>query len=357
MKMNDIVRTSMLSFVLLLCLVSAARAAKTDVVVLLNGDAVTGEVKSLEFGELRYSTDSMGTVSVEWEEVLALESDQALQVEVTSGTRYFGNLLPASSEGVIAVGRGENVQELNILNVVRITPIETDEKIWQRMEGSIKFGFDTDKGSEVTSGYLNANVRYRALTYLVGLDISSSYTDPPGPNNKTEKESIGTNYQRFHANRWFTDWFAAVEKNDEQGVDQRLLLGGGLGRYLVQSNENQFSILGGIVANRETKTGIGPDPLIEVATESVTTNAEGKIEIKFLHRKLEPSADMIFRAHYYPLLKDLKSYRYDSDLTWRREFVDDLFFDLSIYYTYLSDPAEGAQNEDYGVVTSLGYSF
>jgi hypothetical protein len=47
----------------LLCLAPLAQAAKTDVVTLINGDDVTGEVKSLEFSELRYSTDSMGTVS------------------------------------------------------------------------------------------------------------------------------------------------------------------------------------------------------------------------------------------------------------------------------------------------------
>lgn len=354
MKMNDIVRTSLLTCVLLSCFVPVAQAAKTDVVVLLNGDSVTGEIKSLEFGELRYSTDSMGTVGIEWEEVLALKSDQALQVEVTSGTRYFGNLLPASSEGMIAVGRGENVQELQILNVVRITPIETDEKIWQRMEGSIKFGFDTDKASEVASGYLNANVRYRTRTYLLGFDSSSSFTDPPGPDNTTQDQSFGLNYQRFRDNRWFTDWFSRFERNDAQGIDQRWLLGGGLGRYVVQSNINQLSILGGLVATRESFIG----------EETDTTNAEGKIEIKFLHRQLEPSADLIFTTNIYPLLQDLSSYRSDTNLTWRREFIDDLFFDLSVYYKYLSDPpllSEDppvfAEKDDYGIITSVGYSF
>ena len=43
-----------------------AHAEKTDIVVLANGNIVTGEVKSLEFGTLRYSTDSMGTVKIDW---------------------------------------------------------------------------------------------------------------------------------------------------------------------------------------------------------------------------------------------------------------------------------------------------
>ena len=222
----------------------AVAAPKTDVVVLVNGDAVTGEIKSLEFGELRYGTDSMGTVDVEWEEVVSLRSNQSLQVEVASGTRYFGNLFKTASNGMVGVGRGDNVQEIDLSHIVRITPIETDEQIWHRLEGSVKFGFDTDKASEVTSGYLNANIRYRALTYLLGLDISSSFTDQPGAPT-TENQSFGINYQRFRASRWFTDWFAGAEKNDEQGIDQRLSGGGGIGRYLIQNNNNQFSLLAG----------------------------------------------------------------------------------------------------------------
>ena len=74
---------------------ASASAAKTDVVVLVNGNAVTGEVKSLEFGSLRYSTDSMGTVSIDWEDILSVSSEQDLQIELSDGTRYYGKLLPA----------------------------------------------------------------------------------------------------------------------------------------------------------------------------------------------------------------------------------------------------------------------
>ena len=346
MKKTAITWTCLVAILILFCLAPVARAAKTDVVVLINGNDVTGEIKSLEFGELRYSTDSMGTVSIDWEDVVSLQSDQTLQVEVASGTRYFGDLVPASDAGTIAVGRGGNIEELDISHVVRITPIETDEKIWQRLEGSVKFGFDSDKASAVTSGYLNGNVRYRARTYLLGLDISSSITDQSGAET-TQNQSVSFNYQRFRPNRWFTDWSASVESNDGQGIDSRLSLGGGLGKYLVQSNNNQFSLLGGLVAIREKFVGTEPD----------ATNAEGRIQIKYLHRRNEPSSDISFSTDVYPLLEDLSSFRSDSKLTLRKEFIDDLFLDLSVYYTYLSDPPAGAEKDDYGVVTSIGYSF
>jgi len=42
-----------------------ALAAKTDVVVLLNGDRITGEVKELSYGQLKFKTDDMGTLYIE----------------------------------------------------------------------------------------------------------------------------------------------------------------------------------------------------------------------------------------------------------------------------------------------------
>ena len=337
-----------------------AEAAKTDVVVLINGDAVTGEIKSLDFGALRYGTDSMGTVTIEWEEIVWLKSNQSLQVEVASGTRYFGGLFATGTDGVVGIGRGENIQEIDLSQIVRITPIETDEKIWQRFEGSVKFGFNSDKASQVTVGNLSANVRYRARTYLLGLDLVSSVTDQPGAET-TQNQSLNLNYQRFRDNRWFTDWFTSAERNDEQGVDRRLSVGGGLGKYLVKSNKNQFSLLVGLVATRTTLSGIAPELPIEgsepAETDSDTTDAEAKFSVKYLHRSLEPSSDMTFTTDVFPQLQDFSSFRSNTNLTLRREIIDDLFFDLSFYYTYLSKPPVGAEKDDYGVVTSIGYSF
>ena len=64
----------------LVCLMSAGivHAAKTDIVRLVNGDEITGELKSLDFGVLMYSTDSMGTVKIDWEDVAAITSQSEL---------------------------------------------------------------------------------------------------------------------------------------------------------------------------------------------------------------------------------------------------------------------------------------
>ena len=55
-----------------LILAAPAFAERTDELVLLNGNIITGEVKSLQQGKLKFKTDNAGTIYVEWEYVHAL---------------------------------------------------------------------------------------------------------------------------------------------------------------------------------------------------------------------------------------------------------------------------------------------
>ena len=335
-----------LTGIVVLTSISGLSAPKSDIVVLVNGNAVTGEIKSLEFGALQYSTDSMGTVSIDWEDVTSLTSNQYIEVEVSSGSKFHGNLELAEAVDSLAIGFGDDTDLIKMNEIVRIVPIATSQRIINRLEGSASFGFNTDKASGVTQGRVTAAVTYRTVKHLMGLAVDASVTSQDDA-EQTQRQSIGFNYQRFRGNRWFTDWIISEERNDELGIDSRVSIGGGLGRYLVQTNKNQFSLTLGVVATKESFTGSDPN----------TTNGEGKITVRYLHRSLVPESDVTFSTRIFPLLEDLSSFRAETDLTFRREIVNDLFFDLSIYHSYLSDPPEGSEQDDYGVVTSVGYKF
>ena len=69
-----VLRAAALWFFLLLVVGQAALAVRTDVIVLRNGDHITGEVRELQSGRLRYKTDDMGTLYIEWLKVDELSS-------------------------------------------------------------------------------------------------------------------------------------------------------------------------------------------------------------------------------------------------------------------------------------------
>jgi len=85
-------RAMVLSFALLLSLPLFARE-KTDVLVMKNGDRLTGEIKGLDQGVLYVSFDYiLGTSSVQWSKVAHLESKQLFIVKTADGSVYTGTL-------------------------------------------------------------------------------------------------------------------------------------------------------------------------------------------------------------------------------------------------------------------------
>ncbi len=342
--------SKLLAFALFLAMPAAAIAAKTDVVLLVNGNTITGEIKSLEFGALRYSTDSMGTVTIDWEDIVSITTKQTLQVEVSDGTRYFGRLNAADDRFEIKVITVRGDVDLHTSKIVRLVPIDAEESFWERLDGSFSFGFDTEKSSEVTTLRTSADVSYRTRKYLVGVSATVNVTDQPGSdeaNQTSRRENIGVVYQRFRKNRWFVDWSGGWERHDELGIQSRYSLGAGIGRYLVQTNENQFSITGGLNATRESFIG----------EDESTGNAEGRIQFRYLHRRVVPESNVTFTTNIYPLLEDPSVYRTETDLIFRREFIEDLFFDVTLSHSYNSTPPTDAAKTDYTLTTSIGYSW
>jgi putative salt-induced outer membrane protein YdiY len=324
----------------------AAKAAKTDVVILINGNAVTGEVKNLEFGSLRYSTDSMGTVNIDWEDIISVTSQQDLQIELTDGTRYFGKMFPADERHFVRIVTASEELVIASSQIVRITPIDTGESFLERLDGSFSFGIQTQKSSEVTTSNLAADVSYRTRKYLFGTRLNSSVTEQPSEPTKA-RQSVSYNFQRFRKNRWFTDWFTSWEKNDELGIAARVSAGVAVGRYITQTNKSQLSLAVGAQGARNDYVG----------EDDTATEGEGRIEIRYLRRRLTPETSFRFTSTIFPLLSDVSQYRAETDLSLRREVFEDLFLDLSIGYSFISHPPTGAEKSDYTATTSIGYSF
>jgi hypothetical protein len=317
---------NLLVSLLLLALPAISTAAKTDAVLLLNGNTITGEIKSLDFGALRYSTDSMGTVTIDWEDIVSITTKQTLQVEVSDGTRYFGTLDSADDRFRIKVKTMVGDVDLHTSQIVRMVPIDAEESFWERLDGSFALGFDSEKASDVTTLRTTADVTYRTRKYLVGLQATV--------NNTTQAEDETRNRTN-------------IRGNDELGIQSRLSGGGALGRYLVQTNRNQLSVTGGLNITHTSFTG----------EDSSTETAEGRIQVRYLHRNLDPEANITFTTNIFPLLEDLSEYRAESELIFRREFVEDLFFDVTLSHSYTTNPPTDANKTDYTLTTSIGYSW
>ena len=126
--------------------VSVARARdKTDIVVLGNGDRITCEVEALARGRLTVKTDSMGTLQIEWDDILELTISARFEVELETGEKFISSLAAAPGDGNLNVV-GDTDVVLPHASVVRIR--EIGEGFWSQLEGSVDVGFSFTKASD-----------------------------------------------------------------------------------------------------------------------------------------------------------------------------------------------------------------
>lgn len=322
-------------------------AKRTDVIVLENGDSVTGEIKQLDRGILRYKTDSAGTLNVEWEEVLSIRSIQSFEVETVSGGRFFGSLaeLARDAPSVTVVGAERNA-DLYLENIVRINPVRNS--FLTRIDGSLSAGYDYTKSSDVSKLNFAFRADYRTRRFITGLSLDSNITTQP--DRPTSSRSDATYYfERFRLNRWFTRWSGNLQSNDEIGLELRAQTSWLGGRYVQQTNRDLLSVGGGLAVSREIRSGQDEN---QNNLDLVLTTDYQFFKFQF------PKRDLAVSLFVYPSLTSWGRVRSDLDAKLRFELFSDFFLEFSLYGTYDSRPPEGATSStDYGFVTSLSWTF
>ena len=117
---------------------SPALAAKTDVVVLRNGDRLTGEVQQLERGRLQLKTDDLGTVEIEWDKVVSVAAAAPFDVDDLHGSRYMGALVPGPVAGQVLIVWAGRTDTVELSTLVRMRRLEKSR--WKRLDGSLDVG-------------------------------------------------------------------------------------------------------------------------------------------------------------------------------------------------------------------------
>lgn len=334
--------------VTLLYLLSApALADKTDVIYMRNGDRVTCEIKRLERGQLQVSTDGMGTVHIEWDDIAQIVSKETYIVELADGERVQGTLTMPFDDGTLLVTGEEDSRRLAMIDIVWLDPLKLDSNVLKRWDGSISAGFDTRKADDITSLTAAFDARRRTEKFQLDLD-GSWYSRSQDEAEDTIRATFGAVYRRLLPERRYWALIGSLERNDELGIDLRTLGGAGFGRFLQQTGHHLWAATAGVVVNREQRAG----------SESSETNIEALLSTDFEFYTYDtPKTTFGTSLALFPSLTESGRMRANLDVYLRRELITDLFLELSLYDTWDSEPPEEGEENDYGIVTSLGYSF
>ena len=333
--------------IILFVATSSAFAQKDDTVRLDNGDKITGELKRLQYGMLQFKTSDMGTLNIEWERVMSVQTKKFFEIYLEDNSKYFGRIDSSFTESkrIELLMQMEGTDRYLDL-IVKFVPIK--QRIKDRIDIDVEVGFQYTKGSDVMNFNTSYKFFYRNLRDEVSLTGSNIITDQRREQQEFKKQDVNLSYNRYLKKSWKVGVFSTLEQNTELGLQLRATVGINTGKVAIQSLHSDLEFVVGLLGNQETSTD-----------QVSTNNLEVKLQTNyryfiFHHPELSINTD----ATIYPSLSVEGRVRAIVNIKAKIEIMKDLFFNLTFYDNFDSDPLTAdASKNDFGITTSISYSF
>ncbi len=383
------IRTAILCAHLLFALPLFARES-TDVIVMRNGDHLTGTIKALYGGVLYVGLPYViETISVDWTKVARLESNQLFIVKTEDGSVYNGTLssIESTSGRPIDIRVTEPIETTTgtptepnrettgktadanrrpaeptpepnrgstgntvTLDSERITGVtQTSEKFFQRFTGGLGGGSIYSKGNQTYQYSLSGLIAYPRERWGTQLGISSNLSAANGTGTSTRNQLTLEGFHLLPKKNFFYGGFDGFLQSAEQGISRQNTLGGGIGYYLKHTNRAIISILGGASwQNTNYTPGVTDIPTQNLTTALIVGNVQ---LFKFNKTNLD------FNAILLPALTDPGRVYTAVTTSYYIKITGNLSWNLTFYGNWDNKPPSNLPGSDYGTTTGLSWTF
>jgi hypothetical protein len=315
---------------------------KTDLVVLVNGNNLNGEIMGLSRGKLDLKTDDAGRPSIEWLKVVRVTSTFTYEVETTSGEKRYSALFPPDGDerGVVQLHDGTRIP---VKDVVSLVPI--DAGFFARLSAYLDLGFTFAKANEALTLSTDGFVGYRGER----MGTSLQYTlYVQGTNGTPAASSASVQWiGDLYFGRWTATIGAIAQENSELDLDLRLILLGGARYSVIQTNLMDLLAGAGLAGIREQYT-TGDPAWYLAAYLAGSWN---------MFRYDSPKLDLGLDVAAYPYLTDFGRILLQGTIRVTYEIFADFNAGLSFTDTYDSRPPEGGVNNDFNMSITIGWSY
>jgi hypothetical protein len=351
-------RTSLVSLMLMILLAVSAScltppkqkkiAHKDDVVIMDNGDRVTGEIKKMEFGVLYLKSDRVAdTLRLDWKRVMDLQSKIRYEFELMNRRFYVGVIVPAikdhPAEILLQLDNG-SMLSLNIAEIIGIR--EMQRAVLGRLNFALDAGFSFTSANNYAQTTVHSHLSFQKPKYSGSLDVDSLFSGERGAQN-TSRHQFQIEATRVLNRKWELASLLTFLNDDQQELDLRTTVGGGVQRIFIKSNRTLFSGLIGAVYTKENYFALA---------ESDRSNAEILTGVTFATYHFRGS-ELNSSILLFPSLSDPGRIRADLYVNWKWDIISDLYWRVSLTNNYDSRPPASGINNNLSLTSSVGWSF
>jgi putative salt-induced outer membrane protein YdiY len=328
----------------MLLLIPMTGWATQDLIVTKSGDRLVGEIKNLRRGWLTFEADyGDNDFIIDWDKIKYLESAGYFTFGTTDRRTLTGSFRtdPTDSSRILIEGADGPVS-VAYLDLVTLESVKTT--FWDQLSASIDFGYSLTKANNLRQTTVGGMIGYKsdkssAVITLQGVNSSQDDVD------RSRKGDLNLSYSYMFVSSWYAVVGAGFETSDEQQLDLRATIGGGVGTLLVATQRMDLGLSAGVsyVNERFMKSDLGTVNSAE-AFGRVEYNAFDIGDVSFF---TEVSA--------YPSLTQEGRVRtkFKADLKW--ELPMSLTFKLGFTHNYDTKPPNAATKSDYVFSTTVGW--
>jgi len=315
-----------------------------DTLVVNNGDALVGEIKTMERSVVKMETDYSDTdFMIDWDKVAEIYSTRMFVVTTDEGHRYYGKIrTDISNKSMVVVREDTTKHLLKISDIVYLTQV--DKNFLSRLSASIDIGFSLAKSNNLTQLTINSFIGYLTESWSTNITYNglSSTQDNVDP---TTRNGGAISFRYFLPDDWFAIATYSLLQNDAQKLKLRSIVQGGIGNYLIRTNSIYLSTAIGSAWNNEHYTE--PDIPSKNSIEGFAGIQLNMFDIG----DLSLLTDLVV----YPSFTDKGRIRSDFNFDLKYDLPLDIYFKLGYTLNYDNQPVEGASDVDYLFQTSVGW--
>ncbi|MFL6230657.1 MAG: YdiY family protein [Pyrinomonadaceae bacterium] len=346
--------TVLLTFLLCLILCQEARA---DQVVLKNGDKLSGKIVKSDGKSLIIKTEFAGEVTVVWEAVTEVTSDEPLYLALADGRTVSGTVVMSGGQFEVrdknartVTAARARVQAIRSAGELAALDRLNDPGLFELWTGNMTAGLSLAKGNAETTNFaLGASAarttrRDKTTLYaasIYGRDSSSGFS-----RTTASAMRAGARYERNINRKWFGYGFTDLEHDDFQALNLRVVPGAGLGYRAIRSERTQLDLYGGAAWNKEFYRGDFND----------RSSLEAQVGEDLIHR-LSPRTTLKERLVFFPNLTDTGEYRINFDTGLATDITRRIGFQITVSDRYLSNPLPGLKKNDLLLTTGITAKF
>jgi putative salt-induced outer membrane protein YdiY len=346
----------------LIVLAGVGAAAEADVVILKNGDRVTGTFLSVRGSNLNLQTESLGNLTIPVARVAAVSFAASVTVVVRDQPPLRGGLALGLSGNWELTDDNGITRTIGAGSVEVILPAERYQSLvdhmarpWEDWTGTANLGYSVQRGNQQTNTFSSSVdarrerppapifARHGRTNAHLTMLLSNAIEAGTSFGSNTISTSVRQDFLFTPGN--FVFGIVQFDHVGTEGLSLRQTYGGGSGYDVSLTRRGTASLFAGLTLVRE---------LFSTGGDQQTAQLLAGEKVRF---QLTPRVRLDHTVNAYSNLTILGQYHFDTRTGLDVKLTNRFSLNTGLIDLYLTNPAPGSRRNNFALTTGIGATF